>query len=190
MVLAALETAAYAVDEQGCIIAVNALAERMLARAATELVGHDAHDLLHRDAHGQPLPRAQCAMRPAFLAGRTAQADREWFARGDGSTLPISWLTSPLNLRGSGDHERATLVIFHTPEVVESPSRPSGQVAQPLPELERLALLAETTTQLTSTLDADETVRRLVSLVVPRLADWAVVDLIRERDEVWRVVVA
>ncbi|MBC7269096.1 MAG: SpoIIE family protein phosphatase, partial [Streptomyces sp.] len=180
----------YAVDEQGCIIAVNALAERMLARAATELVGHDAHDLLHRDAHGQPLPRAQCAMRPAFLAGRTAQADREWFARGDGGTLPISWLTSPLNLRGSGDHERATLVIFHTPEVVESPSRPSGQVAQPLPELERLALLAETTTQLTSTLDADETVRRLVSLVVPRLADWAVVDLIRERDEVWRVVVA
>ncbi|WP_376732728.1 SpoIIE family protein phosphatase [Streptomyces broussonetiae] len=190
MVLTALETAAYAVDEQGCIIAVNALAERLLARAATELVGHDAHDLLHRDAHGQPLPRAQCAMRPAFLAGRTAQADREWFARGDGSPLPISWLTSPLNLRGSGDHERATLVIFHTPEVVESPSRPSGQVAQPLPELERLALLAETTTQLTSTLDADETVHRLVSLVVPRLADWVVVDLIRERDEVWRVVVA
>ncbi|MFC4472398.1 SpoIIE family protein phosphatase [Streptomyces xiangluensis] len=190
VVLAALGTAAYAVDEQGRIIAVNALAERMLARPATDLVDHDAHDLLHRDAHGQPLSRAQCAMRPAFLARRTAQADQEWFARGDGRPLPVSWLTTPLNLTGLGDHERVTLVLFHTPDGAEPSSAPAEQVAQPLPELERLALLAETTTQLTSTLDADEAVHRLVSLVVPRLADWVVIDLIRERDEVWRAVVA
>ena len=53
-------------------------------------------------------------------------------------------------------------------------------------DLERLALLAETTTRLTSTLDVDEALRRLVDLVLPRLADWAVIDLITERDEVWR----
>ncbi|MFH9864328.1 SpoIIE family protein phosphatase [Streptomyces sp. NPDC017202] len=194
VVLAALGTAAYAVDEQGCIIAVNALAERVLARPAAQLVGHDAHDLLHRDAHGQPLPRTRCAMRLAFLAGHAAQADREWFARGDdGGRLPVSWLTTPLDPRGlSGlsGHERVTLVLFHTVDEAEPSRAPSQRVAQPLPELERLALLAETTAQLTSTLDADEAVRRLVALVVPRLADWVVVDLISERDEVWRTVVA
>ncbi|MEU3254848.1 SpoIIE family protein phosphatase [Streptomyces sp. NPDC006997] len=191
-VLAALRVAAYVVDAQGCIIAVNALAEHLLARPAADLVGRDAHDLLHRDAHGQPLPRAQCAMRPAFLAGRAAQDDREWFTRGDGGALPVSWLTCPLDLPGHGDSRGLTLVVFHSPDVVEAAARPteSRQVARSLPELERLALLAETTTRLTSTLDADETVRRLTSLVVPRLADWVVVDLIRERDEVRRAVVA
>ncbi|SCG00837.1 GAF domain-containing protein [Streptomyces sp. DconLS] len=59
----------------------------------------------------------------------------------------------------------------------------------PLTEVERLALLAETTTRLTSTLDADEAVRRLTDLLLPRLADWVVVDLIVERDEVWRKAV-
>ncbi|MEU9554365.1 SpoIIE family protein phosphatase [Streptomyces fumanus] len=189
-VLGALGTAAYAVDEQGRIIAVNALAEHVLARSATELVGHDAHDLLHRDAHGQPMSRARCAMRPTFLAGRPAQAEREWFARGDGSTLPVSWMTTPLDPQGLVDHERVTLVLFHSPDVVEPPKGAAERVARPLSELERLALLAETTTRLTSTLDADETVHRLVSLVVPRLADWVIVDLLRERDEVWRAVVA
>ncbi|MFD5270463.1 SpoIIE family protein phosphatase [Streptomyces sp. NPDC058335] len=191
VVLAALGTAAYAVDEQGCIIAVNALAEQVLALPAADLVGHDAHDLLHRDAHGQPLPRTQCAMRPAFLSGHAAQADREWFARGDArGPLLVSWLTTPLGPRGLSGHERVTLVLFHTPNSAEPASGPSEQMAQPLPELQRLALLAETTAQLTSTLDADEAVQRLVALVVPRLADWVVVDLLSERDEVWRAIVA
>lgn len=64
-----------------------------------------------------------------------------------------------------------------------------GEVPAPLTELDRLALLAETTTQLTSTLDVDEAMRRLVALTVPRLADWAVIDLLTEQDEVRRAFV-
>ncbi|GDY80234.1 hypothetical protein SAV31267_097190 [Streptomyces avermitilis] len=63
------------------------------------------------------------------------------------------------------------------------------EVPAPLTELDRLALLAETTTQLTSTLDVDEAMRRLAALTVPRLADWAVIDLLTERDEVRRALV-
>ncbi len=184
-VLAAIGTAAYVVDEQGRMIAVNAHAEQLLARPAEELLGRDAHDLLHRDAHGQPMPRTQCAMRQAFHDRRTVQGEEEYFARGDGSLLPISWLITPYDV---DDHQHGTLVLFHARDPQEADPHPEP-AAGPLPELERLALLAETTTRLTSTLDVEEALHRLVALVVPRLADWAVIDLITERDEVWRTLV-
>ncbi|WNM32833.1 SpoIIE family protein phosphatase [Streptomyces sp. Li-HN-5-11] len=184
--LAAIGTGAYVVDDKGCIIAVNARAEQLLARSAEDLVGRDAHDLLHRDVHGQPLPTSRCMMRQAFHAGRPAQNQGDWFARGDGSLLPISWLITPYD---TGGREAATLVAFHRDRQPQEAAPRSEPVAEPLTELERLALLAETTTQLTSTLDVDEALRRLVALVAPRLADWVVIDLITERDEVWRTVV-
>jgi PAS domain S-box-containing protein len=184
--LEAVGAGAYVVDEQGCIIAVNARAEELLGRPATELLGQDAHDLLHRDPQGQQLPRTQCAMRQAFHAGHPAQGDDDHFARADGSVLPVSWLITPYDI---GDRRAATLVVFHTPERPGTTGPRPEPPARSLSELQRLALLAETTAQLTSTLDVDEALRRLVALVVPRLADWAIVDLITERDEVWRTVV-
>lgn len=183
--LEAIRTGAYVVDEQGRVIATNSRTEKLLGWSPEDVFGHDAHDLLHRDAHGQPLPRTQCRMRQAFHAGRPAAAELDHFARRDGSIVPISWLITPFDLAGL---ERSTLVVFH-PRHVEETDAPPEPAATLLPELERLALLAATTTQLTSTLDVDEALRRLVALVVPRLADWVVVDLITERDEVWRTVV-
>ncbi|MET7689193.1 SpoIIE family protein phosphatase [Streptomyces sp. NPDC005483] len=183
--LEAIGTAAYVVDEEGHVIAVNTHAEQLLLRPAQEMLGFDAHDLLHRDAHGHPLPRSRCSMRQAFHAGHTAQADRDHFECGDGSLLPVSWLITPYAVDGL---EAGTLVLVHAHRSPETDSPPE-QAAPQMPELERLALLAETTTRLTSTLDVEETLRRLVTLVVPRLADWAVVDLITERDEVWRSAV-
>ncbi|MFF1308977.1 SpoIIE family protein phosphatase [Streptomyces sp. NPDC058307] len=184
-VLEAIGTAAYVVDEEGHVIAVNTHAEQLLGRPAAEFLGHDAHDLLHRDAHGHPLPRSRCSMRQAFHAGRTAQTEGDYFECGDGSLLPVSWLITPYDVDG---REVGTLVLVHAPRPPETDTRPKA-AAQAMPELERLALLAETTTRLTSTLDVEETLRRLVALVVPRLADWVVVDLITERDEVWRTAV-
>ncbi|MFJ7290356.1 SpoIIE family protein phosphatase [Streptomyces collinus] len=184
--LEAIGAGAYVVDEQGCIIATNTRAEQLLGRSADDLLGHDAHDLLHRGPDGQPLPRTQCAMRQAFHAGRTAQAEEDWFACGDGTLLRISWLITPYDV---GGRHAGTLVVFHTPHHPQATDPRPEPAAQPLSELHRLALLAETTAQLTSTLDVDEALRRLVALVLPRLADWAVIDLITERDEVWRTVV-
>ncbi|MFG2789690.1 SpoIIE family protein phosphatase [Streptomyces sp. NPDC048419] len=185
-VLQAIGTAAYVVDEEGCIIAVNGHAEALLGFSADHLVGHDAHDLLHRGPHGRPLPRTQCSMRQAFHAGRTAQAEEDYFAHADGSLLRLSWLITPY---AGGDDDSCTLVVLHPAGPAPERSPVEEPVAASLTELERLALLAETTTQLTSTLDVDEALRRLVGLVVPRLADWAIVDLITDRDEVWRAVV-
>ncbi|MEU5047327.1 SpoIIE family protein phosphatase [Streptomyces griseorubiginosus] len=185
--LEAIGTAAYVVDEEGRVIAVNARAEQLLVRPAERLLGRDAHDLLHRDAHGHPLPRSQCRMRQAFHDRRTAQADEDYFERGDRMLLPVSWVITPYD---AGDREAGTLVLLHARQGPETARRPDMDTAAgPMPELQRLALLAETTARLTSTLDVEETLRRLTELVVPRLADWVVVDLITERDEVWRTAV-
>jgi hypothetical protein len=111
-------------------------------------------------------------MRHAFHAGHAALGEEDYFSRGDGSLPPISWLIAPFSLSG---HEHSTVVLFHFharhPRETDPLPEPAATL---LPEIERLALLAAITSQLTSTLDVDEALRRLVTLVVPRLADWAI----------------
>lgn len=180
-----LVAAVCVVDERGTITSANAHAQRLLGRDAAGLVGRDAHEMLHRDRHGQPLAKAQCRMTEAFLA-RRAKVGVGWFERGDGSLVELSWLVAPCDPKI--DHAD-TMVIFTDPDRGSDRTDLPTATSSALSELERLALLAETTTQLTSTLDSDEALRRLVRLVVPRIADWAVVDLITELDEVERAIV-
>ncbi|MFB7288516.1 SpoIIE family protein phosphatase [Actinacidiphila glaucinigra] len=184
--LEGMKVPAYVVDAEGLIIAANGAALRLLHRPAAELLGHDAHDLLHRDSHGRPLPRSRCEMRDALLAERTGHNDLGWFARGDGSLLGLSWFLTPYAL--DPDRPGALVMLYQRHE--PAGHREDGEEhATALTELDRLALLAETTTQLTSTLDVTEALHRLAALTVPLLADWAVVDLLTENDEVRRALV-
>ncbi|MEE1760232.1 MULTISPECIES: SpoIIE family protein phosphatase [unclassified Streptomyces] len=180
-----LHAGMYVVDDNGLVVAVNPRAEELLGRPAEGLIGQDAHELLHRDLLGHTVPRAACSMMRAFLSGRTGSGDLEWFLRGDGTLLPVTWLVTPCRLDGPAT---GAAVLFYegAPEAGVVPEGEPSAMSQ----LDRLALLAETTTRLSSTLDAEEAVARLVRLVVPRLADWAIVDLITESDDVWRTTVA
>ncbi|MDX3695628.1 SpoIIE family protein phosphatase [Streptomyces europaeiscabiei] len=181
-----LHAGMYVVDDTGSIVSVNARSEELLGRTADELVGRDAHELLHRDHLGQTMPRASCAMMQAFLSGRTGGGDHEWFRRGDATLLPVTCLVTPCRLE---DGAAGAAVLFYESGSGNEALSPAAE-SPTLSQLDRLALLAETTTRLTSTLDSDEAVARLVRLVVPRLADWAIVDLITESDDVWRTTVA
>ncbi|MFF6993159.1 SpoIIE family protein phosphatase [Streptomyces sp. NPDC010273] len=180
-----LQASAIAVGDDGLIVAVNSAAQSLLGRESSELVGQDFHDLLHRDRYGHSVPRTRCRVRKAILAGDTRQGDAEWFACGNGALVQLSWLVTPYS-SGPGGTGALTVLYEPTPEDVR---HTDGGHFAPLTELDRLSLLAETTTQLTSTLDADEALHRLAALTVPRLADWAVFDLLTERDEVRRVLV-
>ncbi len=180
-----LQAAAIAVDDDGLIVAANNAALSLLGWAAWELVGQDFHDLLHRDRYGHLMPRTRCRMRKALLTGDTRHGDAEWFARGDGTLVQLSWLVTPCK---PGPGVIGALVMLYGSKQEDSHHSDAGPSA-PLTELDRLALLAETTTQLTSTLDVDEALHRLAALTVPRLADWAVFDVLTERDEVRRVLV-
>ncbi|MGW0561647.1 SpoIIE family protein phosphatase [Streptomyces sp. NPDC003016] len=180
-----LVASAIVVDDDGFIVAANSAAQSLLGRDATELIGQDFHDLLHRDKHGHTMPRTRCRIRKALLTRDTRHGDAEWFARGDGTLVQLSWLVTPCTPGPGLTGALALLYELHQEDVHQSEDGHSA----PLTELDRLALLAETTTQLTSTLDVNEALHRLAALTVPRLADWAVVDLLTERDEVRRVLV-
>ncbi|MEU2157717.1 SpoIIE family protein phosphatase [Streptomyces sp. NPDC019396] len=181
-----ITAAAFAVDDKGIIVAVNGRAEKLFQRTANEFVGQDAHDLLHRDSHGHPLPRSRCGLRMALLTNSTRHSELDWFTRGDGAVLGLSWLITPCEF---GVGTLGALVLLYQPEHPADARQAEVEASTRLAELDRLALLAETTTQLTSTLDVDAALRRLAALTVPRLADWAVFDLITEVDEVRRALV-
>ncbi|MEU5366526.1 SpoIIE family protein phosphatase [Streptomyces sp. NPDC005925] len=182
-----IEAVAIVVDDDGLIVTANSAVQQVLRRNPEELVGQDFHDLLRRDGHGQAVPRSRCAMRKALFTGSTRHGEAGWFARGDGALIQLSWLVTPHSL---GTGRPGGLALLYEPTQGDTLPEDDGAPSAPLTELDRLALLAETTTQLTSTLDVDETVHRLAALAVPRLADWAVVDLLTEHDEVRRVLVA
>ena len=136
--LHALGTGAYLADEQGAIVAVNTRCVELLGRSASDLVGQDAHDLLHRNSCGEPVPRAQCRMRESILAGRTEQGDGVWLERGDGTLLPVEWLATPCDV---GTRPSPTLVLFHSAGRSARPAQrpPAGGR---LSELDRLTLRA------------------------------------------------
>ena len=181
-----LNVGVYVMDEVGRITDVNPRTEELLLRPAADLIGADAHDLLHREADGELTPRSACHLLHALLNGETAQSTEAWLARGDGTLLPVGWLAAPYRTVG---HGAGAAVFFHerTPKLLGAPSNPGEQ--NHVGPADRLALTAETTAVLTSTLDVDEALHRLVRLVVPRLADWAVVDLIMDGGELRRVAV-
>ncbi|MEU3504221.1 SpoIIE family protein phosphatase [Streptomyces hundungensis] len=180
-----VRAAVIVIDIDGRIVSSNPAAHSMLGYRAEEFQGQDLHDLLHRNSHGHPVPRVRCRLRRALLAGATQHGEEEWFVRKDGALVQLSWLSTPWT---SGSGESGAWVVLYEADAA-TPDEMGDVHAGRLTELDRLALLAETTTQLTSTLDVDDALRRLTSLTVPRLADWAVIDLLTEQDEVRRALV-
>ncbi|MFE0811552.1 SpoIIE family protein phosphatase [Streptomyces sp. NPDC058848] len=180
-----VQAAALTVDNDGVILSVNGAAESLLRRGREDFVGQDIHDLLHRDSHGGIPPRTHCRSGKALRDRRTEHGDLDWFARGDGVLVRLAWCVAPYS---SGHRNTGALVLLYGREQ-STPEEDLVGAPEGMTELDRLTLLAETTTRLTSTLDTDEALHRLAVLTVPRLADWAVIDLIAERDEVRRALV-
>ncbi|MFE0738857.1 SpoIIE family protein phosphatase [Streptomyces sp. NPDC058855] len=172
----------YIVDETGRIAAVNDRGLTLLRLTRDAMLGRDHHELLHRDAEGNTGPRALCPLMDAVVSRAACSGTDMCFVRGDGLLLPVHWTATPHPTGNS----TGTLVLFH-PGTADTPEATAGGS---LPQLERLALLAETTTSLTSTMNEQETVDRLARLVLPRLADWMVVDLIADGGDIRRTRVA
>ncbi|MFD0366754.1 SpoIIE family protein phosphatase [Streptomyces sp. NPDC127114] len=167
----------YVVDETGRIVSVNDCGLALLRLTPEAAVGHDHHELLHRDPDGHVRPRALCPIMDAVLSQAAGSGAGVCFLRGDGLLLPVHWTATPYPV-GNG---AGTLVLFH-PGPVDVSTAAQGT----LQEFDRLALLAETTTSLTSTMNEEETVDRLARLVLPRLADWMVVDLKADSGDIRR----
>lgn len=170
-----LSTALMVVDPAGRILAVNSAAERLLGRATRAIRGKDAHELLHRDTDGGPLLREQCPLLRALTEGAAARGEGDSYVRGDGRLVTISWFASPLTDGGSF---KGMAVLFTDITGDRRTPRERAAYASALEDLnERLTLVAEITDVLGQTLETDDALVRLGRLLVPRLADWAAVDL-------------
>ncbi|POX56324.1 PAS sensor protein [Streptomyces sp. Ru71] len=179
-VLRDLGAGVFTMDKAGLITYVNPWAERLLARSAARMVGRDAHDLLHRHPDGTRVPREECLMRTPLTGSRDAvEGSEEYFLRGDGSTLPIIWSTTPLMVEGA----RAGLVVVFSDFSLhrDAEDRAAAHMAALEALTGRLNLLSEVSSVLMSSRDASAAARRLLPLLVPGLGDWAAVDLVDAR---------
>ncbi|MFK0171564.1 SpoIIE family protein phosphatase [Streptomyces sp. NPDC090306] len=177
----------YAVDSRGNLVWANPRALELLGRVEDEVFGEDAHDLLHRDAEGRPVDRNTCVLSRVPESRGESPVGHAWFPRGDGSVVPVRWFALPLS---PGRSDVAALIAFDPAEPADiAPPRKTGTGARTLSRGERLALLADTTAQLIYSIDVQEFLDGVVRLLLPRLADWAVIDLITEADAVTRSLV-
>jgi GAF domain-containing protein len=160
----------------GRITGANAAVRALLRRPAGDLLGADVHELLHRRPDGSPLPRGGCELLAAITADRTGRGLGEHFLDGAGRLVGVDWTAVPL--RASDREAGAAVLVQESAERVADEAGRAGHLAA-LEELtERLTLVAEITSVLSQTLEVEESLRRLGRLLVPRLADWAVVDLV------------
>ncbi|WP_086803237.1 SpoIIE family protein phosphatase [Streptomyces caniscabiei] len=180
-----LGTALIVTDPAGRVLAANPTAERLLGRSAAAMRGEDAHDLLHRDADGGTIPRERCPLLRAVAARAEARGEGDICLRGDGRLVAISWSASPLAVDGA--FMGMTVLVTDTAGD-RSARRERAAYTRALEDLnERLTLVAEITDVLGQTLETDEALARLGRLMVPRLADWAAVDLRVGSGQVHRV---
>ena len=85
------------VDRTGVMTYSNPVAEQLLGCTSEQLVGQNGHATMHvRDASGTPMPVEACRLQAVFAGGSTARLDREIFMRADGSTFPVSVVSSPM----------------------------------------------------------------------------------------------
>ncbi|MGI8329579.1 ATP-binding protein [Actinomadura scrupuli] len=182
-----LHVGLYMIDHTAKILIVNPYAEKLLDRPARQLIGADAHDLLHRNADGSPIPREDCQIMAAIAEGAYIRTEETWF-HGSGGLLPVGVIAAPLQL--GGEEDTGAVVLFYDLWRHKAVEQKQAAALEALEKLtHRLSLMAETSTVLASTLQVDEALRRLSHLVVPRLADWAMIDLLGPADGVDRVAV-
>ncbi|MBQ0827498.1 SpoIIE family protein phosphatase [Streptomyces tagetis] len=182
-----LQVAVGIVDPTGRVLMVNPAGERLLARTEATMRDRNIHDLLHRDTDGGRIPRESCPLLRTLAEGTAASGESETCLRGDGRRVSLAWSASPLP---AGGPARGMTVLFTDITKDRTARRERVAYTSALEDLAgRLTLVAEITDVLGQTLDTDEALSRLNRLLVPRLADWAAVDLLVGADQVHRVAV-
>ncbi|HVG44766.1 MAG TPA: ATP-binding protein, partial [Longimicrobium sp.] len=169
--LGATTDGVYTIDRDGCILFVNRAATELLGYTAGEMVGRDAHELFHHSRpDGTPYPREQCPIARAGEAGRAMHVYGEVLWRRDGMPLPVAYASSPLHRDGG-----VVGAVVRFTDITEQKRASEG-----------MQLLAESGRALSSSLEVEETLQAIAHMAVPQLAEMVMVDLL-DGGEVRRV---
>jgi PAS domain S-box-containing protein len=87
----------FGVDRAGNMQFVNPAAASMLGYSIDELLGRNFHDLCHHSRpDGSPYPWEECPTTKALGSGKRTRVFDEVYWRKDGSSFPVSYVTSPI----------------------------------------------------------------------------------------------
>ncbi|MDX6213664.1 MAG: hypothetical protein QOF82_2751, partial [Frankiales bacterium] len=71
--------------------------------SADELLGRHRHETIHYEhPDGTRYPAAECPMQLPRTRGQTVARDLDWFFRRDGSKLPVSYVSVPIETESRG----------------------------------------------------------------------------------------
>jgi PAS domain S-box-containing protein len=99
-----------AVDSFGGVLSMNVIAEERLGWASDELLGKNFHEVAHyRRADGSPYPIEECPLMSVRFGGETVRVEEDVFYRRDGSPMPVSYASSPLEL---AQGETGAVILF------------------------------------------------------------------------------
>ncbi|WP_298991972.1 SpoIIE family protein phosphatase [uncultured Pseudokineococcus sp.] len=160
-VLESMSAAFYSVDREWRFTYVNAEAERLLGRRRDELLGRVVWDLF--PAAAEPGSPFDVEYRRAVAEGRPRTFEAYYPAPLDG------WYEVRAFPVDDG------LSVYFT-DVTERRALQEREVQ----EAARREVLSRVSAELAATLDPEAAVARLARLVVPLLADWSVVTLVRD----------
>ena len=92
----------FGVDTGGRIGFVNAAACRLLGFVAEEMIGQQAHNLIHHHRpNGSDYPVEECPMLAAYKRGETSRIDNEFLWCKDGTGLPVEYGSTPIRKDGA-----------------------------------------------------------------------------------------
>jgi PAS domain S-box-containing protein len=120
----AIADALYIVDSQGRIRFLNAAALEILGyEDERQLLGRPSHDTIHYlRPDGTPFPVADCPLLRPRLTGETVRVEEDWFVRGDGSLVPVTYSSAPVELPDG----RGAVVSFRALSENEGARTPSS----------------------------------------------------------------
>jgi len=91
----------YVLNKDGNITFMNPEAERLIGWTQEELRNKDPHDIIHsHGASGKKLPLEECPVFKVMKTGDKFHSTDEVFRRKDGTTFPVSVLSSPIMDKG------------------------------------------------------------------------------------------
>lgn len=87
----------YGIDMGGNITFVNPAAARLLGWSAGQMLGKNAHELMHYQfADGAPFPADACPVHATLRDGKSRQITDGCFFRADGTAFPVEYVASPI----------------------------------------------------------------------------------------------
>jgi len=111
LILESVGVGIYGVGRDNAITMMNPAAAAMLRFSPQEVIGRNAHELLHHhDALGRPSGSESCPLVAALADGQVRHGDGEVLWRSDGTSFPIEFVTTPIR---DGGEIVGAVVTFH-----------------------------------------------------------------------------